>query len=67
MQPTVITIKQANILNPDGTFTRTFVVDFTVGTHGPFTVQLDGAAFTTDNVKKAMQEVADKVNAITKG
>lgn len=65
--PTLQHVTQTNVFETNGTIQRTFVVTFTVGPHGPFTIQIPANDFNAQHVKEAMQKVATEIDQIQTG
>lgn len=67
INPTVVRISQQNTFSQNGVLSLSYLVTFSVGANGPFTVQIPAAEFTAQNVKAAMQKVADQINQLGVG
>ncbi len=61
MKPTVISIKQTNTLGTTGNLQVQYVVQFSVGPHGPFTITVPADQFTAANVQAEMNKIAAEV------
>ena len=67
MKPTLNRVTQTITTTPNGQIVQTYQVNFSVGEHGPFTIQIPQAEFSAANAQAAMQKIADQVNAIAAG
>ena len=63
--PAVIQITQVNSTDSLGKLVPTLLIQFKVGQHGPFTLQIPSSQFTADEARRRMQVIADTVNQIT--
>jgi hypothetical protein len=62
--PIVSRVTQTALPNPQGRITTAYAVQFNVGPHGPFTLQIDQAEFTADKVKARLDDFAAMLNAL---
>jgi len=67
MKPVVTRVTQFNQIDRLGNPVPAYNVQFTVGTHGPFTVTLLGSEFSAAAAQAKMQAVADTINALPTG
>jgi hypothetical protein len=67
LKPTLNRITQTSTFSVNGQLQPVYNVNFSVGTHGPFTAQIPAEQFTPKAVIDAMQKVADQINTIEKG
>ena len=67
MKPTLNRITQTIQTTPNGQIVSVYQVNFSVGEHGPFTIQIPQSEFSAANVQAAMQKVTDQINAIAAG
>jgi len=62
MKPyTIARITQSSAIGPNNTLIPSYVVQFSVGTHGPFTMTFSQADFTVPNVQKALTDFATQL------
>lgn len=54
-------------IGANGQQSRSYLIQFTVGSNGPFTVTIPQDQFNPDAVKKAMQAVADTISKLPMG
>jgi hypothetical protein len=64
-QPTVGRIQQTVTFTNTGQPQISYVISFTVGEHGPFTLTIPQAEFSATEVMKRIDELAAKLAAIT--
>lgn len=57
----VTRVLQAPVLLPTGIVDNRVRVDYTVGTHGPFTLSLPAAEFTAARVNTEMEKMAVEI------
>ena len=62
--PVVSRVTQSALPASNGQITTSYAVQFNVGPHGPFTMQIAAADFTPDKVKKALDDFAATLNAL---
>lgn len=67
LEPKVTRVTETSSFDSTGNRLQTFLVNFTVGDHGPFSVVVPAAQFNPDEVKKKMAEVADTINKLPQG
>lgn len=65
MNPQVTRVQQISTNDATGRLVRSFLVGFTVGDHGPFSIQVPESQFTADNVRKLLAEFAMTLTAVT--
>lgn len=65
MKPQLVRITQSSNFTADGKLNTVYVVQFSVGNHGPFTVQVPRETFNAATVEAAMHAVADEINKLT--
>lgn len=65
--PVVNFIRELITTTPEGKLTRTYVVNYTVGSDGPFTIQVPQEQFTAKNIKAKMDEFAAKIAELKPG
>ena len=62
--PVVTKVVQTSITNPNGSLATMYNVSFTVGRHGPFTIQVAAPQFTAAAVQQQLNEFAATINAL---
>jgi hypothetical protein len=63
-KPKIVTVTQANTLDPRGRLKITYVVMFTVGNDGPFSVQIPAEEFNAPNIAAKMDAIAKEINSL---
>lgn len=63
----VVSITEGTLLNPDGTFSRTRIVRYTVDTQGPFQIEIPAAEFTAAEVVRRVEEQAREIEGAMGG
>jgi hypothetical protein len=64
LKATVNRIGQFTTFTANGKLVQTYLVNFSVGDHGPFQIQIPADQFNAENVQKAMQPTVDGINAL---
>lgn len=64
MKPQITRITQGTTLSSTGQPLTTYNVQFSVGTHGPFTIQIPATEFTAEQVQKRVNDFAATLTAI---
>jgi hypothetical protein len=67
LEPKLNKVTQAVSFSPAGALQSTYIVNFSVGDHGPFQAQIAASDFTADNVVAAMKKTAEILNALPVG
>lgn len=67
MPAKIVTITEGTILNPDGTFTRTRIVRYTVNNQGPFQLEIPAAEFTQAEVQRRVDAQAREIEGLMGG
>lgn len=65
-KPAVLKVTQTTVPLPGGTFGLGYAIQFTVGPHGPFTLQIAAADFTAEKVQAQLEAFAATLNALPK-
>jgi len=64
-EPTIGRIQQITAFSQTGQPIVSYVVSFTVGEHGPFSITIPAAEFTAPEALKRVNEFAAKIAGIT--
>lgn len=68
MDAAIVTkVLQTSITQPNGTQLTSYNVSFTIGKHGPFTIQVPAAQFTAAHVQQQLADFAATINALPQG
>lgn len=65
MKPIISKITQTTTIDPNGRAIPGYQVNFSVGTHGPFSMQFSQADFTTQNVQQKLADFAAQITTLT--
>lgn len=65
--PKVTMVKQNTTFTATGDVVRTFLVTYTIGDHGPFSLTVPAAEFKAPHVRELMQATADTIGQLTAG
>jgi hypothetical protein len=60
-------ITQQQVISPNGVITSSYLVNFNVGDHGPFTIQIPADQFNAQTVRQKLTEFASNIQSITTG
>jgi hypothetical protein len=63
-EPKVNKVTQSVAFSPTGALQSSYIVNFSVGAHGPFQAQIPAGEFTADRVVAEMKKTADVLNAL---
>ncbi len=63
----IVSITEGTVLLPDGNFKRTRIVRYTVGTAGPFQLEIDASEFSTAEVTRRIEADVREVEGLTGG
>lgn len=67
LKPTVTRVQQVTSFNPTGQATNSYVVTYSVGEHGPFTITIPADQFTPATVKAEMDRTVATIQQLTTG
>ena len=62
--PVVSRVTQSSLPTTTGRIETSYAVQFVVGPHGPFTIQVPQSAATADEIKKRLDDFAAMINAL---
>ena len=63
----IVTVTEGTLLNPDGTFTRTRIVRYTVNNQGPFQLEIPAEEFTAAEVTRRVEAQAREIEGALGG
>lgn len=66
-KPNLIRVTQSSTFTSSGQLSNLYNVSFSVGEHGPFTIQVPAADFNSARVLELMNKQAAEINAIQTG
>lgn len=63
----IIAISEGVKLDRSGNFERTRIVQFRVGEHGPFQIEIPGSEFTEGRVRELLEAQAREISGLLRG